>query len=98
MSDNTSSGMINSENMPTIISVAFVLVLIALALNFHNYRRANEIATAVSAFELRDNRSEQQNIQAMETKITALEAKITALEARPVATPVPAPVAAPSGE
>jgi hypothetical protein len=82
--------MISPENLPTVVAVVFVLTLLALALNFTNYNRTNQVATAVAAFELRDNRGEQETIQALQQQLKVLEDKITAMEA---AAAQPAPVA-----
>lgn len=92
MSENNS--LISSENLPTVTAVAFVLALLALALNAMNYMRTNEVATAVAAFEVGNSQERAAARSKAAATVTALEARVAELEAQAKAAPPPAEPAA----
>lgn len=81
------SSPVESSNLGTIATVAFVLALLSLVINFANGKRTNEAILGFAKLELaaakRDGQLNQKikELEAMQEKVGKLEAKVAALEA-----------------
>ena len=84
------SSIISSENTQTVVAVCFVLALLAVAFNFYNYVRIQQLVQVtgkIYAGSLEQDIVSSERLRAF----GGLEKRISALEA----TPPPVPVAAP---
>lgn len=93
------SGLFSSENLPTIVGVAFVLSLLALALTFHSMIRTNSALAALARIELvsaRLDKSHNEDLKVLQQQVADLQAKVTKLEAAATAPPAPDAAAPPA--
>ncbi|MCB9746273.1 MAG: hypothetical protein H6740_27100 [Alphaproteobacteria bacterium] len=81
------SSPVESSNLSTVATVAFVLALLSLVINFANGKRTNEAILGFAKLELsaakRDGEMNQKikELESMQEKLGALEAKVAKLEA-----------------
>lgn len=78
---------ISQENMPTIVAVAFILVLLNFAFSVHNHRQIKEVAAfygKISVMSAKKTGSLQKDVGTMkdlQAQVDALETRLQELEA-----------------
>lgn len=81
------SSFLSSQNMSSIVAVAFILSLLSLALNFYNYQRTNETIRGFARIDLQaaqreaDINKQLAGVQDVSKNLDALRARVDALEA-----------------
>lgn len=89
--------LFSADHLPTIVGVAAVLSLLALALTFNNMLRTNDALGFVGRVDLasaRLDKSHNKDIQALEQQVADLQGRLAKLEA--AAAPPVAPPADPA--
>jgi hypothetical protein len=89
------STIISSENTQTVVAVCFVLALLAVAFNFYNYVRIQQLVQVTG--KIYAGSLEQDIVSSERLKaFSDLEKRVSAMEAAPA--PIAAPVEAPAEE
>jgi len=85
------STIISSENTQTVVAVCFVLALLAVAFNFYNYVRIQQLVQVTGKIYAG---SLEMDIVASERlrAFSDLEKRVSAIEATPAPAPAPPPV------
>ena len=79
------SKILSSQNLQTIVAVAFVLVLVSLGLNFYIFARTNQITAGMLDVEAASIRANAKSEAALQQQITALQGQVAALEGQKAA-------------
>ena len=94
------SPVLNSQNLHTIVAVAFVLVLLSLGFNFYNFARMNQITAGLLDVEAASIRANAKSEEALQRQITELQTDLKRMKAGapPAAASAPAVTAAAEDE
>lgn len=95
MSDSGSKPIINTENLPTVTAVAFIVALLALVLSVKANIDARRVGGGVMGLHQNDV-GFQTSLEKDQARIQALESKVAALEAAAAAAATPAAPADPA--
>jgi hypothetical protein len=91
----STDGMVSSDNLRTLVLVAFVLSLLSMVFNIINYRRVDAAvdgAVSIADVDASMHAGLQAQLDPMNARIDAVEKRVAAIEsAPPPAVPPPAP-------